>query len=183
MNINGLASEVGHDQKPENENPGALAGATGAVFEAGNFEAKQYGNTGASSNRKSGNIIARVMAPQHKQMSRLLGYSLLLGTSEAWQSFGYVAAVRLTTHERAFMAAVLLATLDLDMVEDIAATAVGAAGDPLPPFLGGMADARAWAEWASPAEIKAYGLACFEAMAPKDQAGFYRHISTVEVAA
>ena len=123
------------------------------------------------------------MAPQHKQMSRLLGYSLLLGTSEAWQSFGLMAAIRLTTQERAFMAAVLLATLDLDTVEDIAATAVDAVGGPLPPFLGGMEDARSWASWASRSELKAYALACFEAMAPKDQAAFYSHIGTVEVAA
>jgi hypothetical protein len=48
-----------------------------------NFKAEQYRNPGASSNRKSGNTIARVMALQHRQMSRLLGYSLLLDTPEA----------------------------------------------------------------------------------------------------
>lgn len=183
LKINGLASEVGHNTRPENENPGALAGATGAAFEVGDFKVEHYRNSGVSSNRKSGNIIARVMKPQHKQMSRMLGYSLLLGTSEAWQGFGLLAAVRLTEQERAYAAAVLLATLDLDIVEEIAATAVGAAGDPLPPFLGGMDDARSWALWASRSELKAYSLAAFEAMAPKDQAAFYTHIGTVEVAA
>lgn len=168
---------------PEKENPDALAGATGAAFEVGNFKTHSYRNPGASSNRKSGNIIARAMAPRHKQMSRLLGYSLLLGTSEAWQSFGLISATRLTVQERAFMVAVLLATLDPESVADIAATAVGAAGDPSPPFLGGMEDARSWASWASPSELKAYALACFEAMTPKDQAAFYSHIGTVEVAA
>lgn len=112
-------------------------------------------------------------------MARMLGYCLLLGDAEAWQGFGLVAAVRLNAQERAFMAAVLLATLDLDTVADISATAIGCAGDPLPPFLGGMEDARSWASWASPRELKAYALACFEAMPPKDQAAFFRHISNI----
>ncbi len=165
------------------ENPGALAGATGAACEAANFRVPYYGNAGGASNRKSGNLVARVMAPQHRQMSRLLGYSLLLGTTNAWHGFGLVAAARLTAHERAFMAAVLLATLDAETVEDIAATAVGAAGGPMPPFLGAMEGARSWASLASRAELKAYALACFEAMAPKDQAAFYSHIGMVEVPA
>ena len=56
-------------------------------------------------------------------------------------------------------------------------------GDPLPPFLGGMDDARFWASYATRQELNAFSLACFEAMAPQDHAAFFRHISDIEVAA
>ncbi|WP_199738002.1 hypothetical protein [Falsigemmobacter faecalis] len=181
--IEEFSTLANHSGDRKKENPGALAGATGAEYEVGNFKAKSYKKPDSASNLKSGNIVAQVMPPQYKQMSRMLGYSLLLGTANAWEGFGLLAAVRLTPQERAFMAAVLLATLDAGTVQDIAATAVNAAGDPLPSFLGGMEDARSWASWASRSELKAYALACFEAMDPKDQAAFYNHISTVEVAA
>ncbi|MTD99257.1 hypothetical protein GIY56_03030 [Paracoccus sp. YIM 132242] len=49
-------------------------------------------------------------------------------------------------------------------------------GDPLSPFMGIMASARDWASWASRAELKAYALACYEAMSGRDQAAFLGHI-------
>ena len=64
-----------------------------------------------------------------------------------------------------------------------AAASIGAAGAPLPPFLCGMDEARAWASFATSSEVKAYALAAFEAMRPKDQAAFFRLISEMEVAA
>ncbi|MFC3057857.1 hypothetical protein [Paenirhodobacter populi] len=134
-----------------------------------------------TSRRKSGNIISRAMAPRHKRMSRMLGYSLILGTSEAWQAFGLIAAARLSAGERAALAAVVLATLDHGEATSIAAAVIGAAGDPLPAFLGGMHDARNWSQWASAEELKAYALAAFEAMAPADQARFFHYIGSVAI--
>ncbi len=49
-------------------------------------------------------------------------------------------------------------------------------GDPLPPFIGIMASARDWAAWACRTELKAYALACYEAMSGHDQAAFLGHI-------
>lgn len=49
-------------------------------------------------------------------------------------------------------------------------------GDPLPPFMGIMASARDWAAWACRAELKAYALAAYEAMNPRDQAAFLGHL-------
>ena len=63
------------------------------------------------------------------------------------------------------------------------AASIGSAGAPLPPFLGGMDEARSWASYASRFELKAYALASFEAMSAKDQAAFFQHISEMEVAA
>lgn len=167
----------------KNENPGALAGATGADFEVGNFKGEPYRNPGVSSNRKSESALSRFMQARHKRMSRVLGYCLTLDTPEGWRDFSLIAMARMSPRERVSLAFAALNTLETDVAELTAAAVTGAAGDPLPAFLGGMEGARSWAAWASRSELKAYALACFEAMAPKDRAAFYRRIGTVEVAA
>ncbi|MFC3060375.1 hypothetical protein [Paenirhodobacter populi] len=116
-------------------------------------------------------------------MSRMLGYTLTLGTPDAWSDFRFVAVARMTKAERAMLACSALTSLDADTAAMTAAAAIGATGSPLPAFLGGMDDARSWASWASRNELKAYALAAFEAMTPKDQAAFFHHISNIEVAA
>lgn len=48
---------------------------------------------------------------------------------------------------------------------------------PLPsPYANLMAEAREWARIASTAQRKGYALACFEALAPADQAAFLSHV-------
>lgn len=116
-------------------------------------------------------------------MSRMLGYTLSIGEAEAWGGFSTVCRARLTVCERAGMAVAALRSLPDEYALETAAAALGSQCGPLPPFLGGMEDARFWASYATRQELKAYGLACFEAMAPQDQAAFFRHISTIEVAA
>ncbi|MDF3608326.1 hypothetical protein PE067_20570 [Paracoccus sp. DMF-8] len=44
------------------------------------------------------------------------------------------------------------------------------------PYANLMAEAREWARIASTAQRKGYALACFEALAPADQAAFLLHI-------
>ncbi|MFN3823584.1 MAG: hypothetical protein ACK4RN_06355 [Pseudorhodobacter sp.] len=132
---------------------------------------------------KSAYILSKYMKPDHKRMSRMLGYALTLGSPEAWQGFRRVAQVRMTEAERAMMAFFMLNTISRDHAESISGFALAAAGSPLPPFLGGMEDARTWANRATREELKAYALASFEAMTPQDQAAFFQHISTIEVAA
>lgn len=51
------------------------------------------------------------------------------------------------------------------------------AGMPIAAFDSVMAEARLWAEWATPVELKAYALASYEAMAARDQSGFLAHVS------
>ena len=134
--------------------------------------------------RKSGNsMFARLIKDQHKRMSRMLGYTLFISDPEAWGGFSTVCRARLTVFERAALAVAALRSLPDTYALDTAAAVMGAAGEPLPAFLGGMEDARSWASFATPSELKAYGLACFEAMAPRDKAAFFRQISTVEVTA
>ncbi|MDP2739055.1 MAG: hypothetical protein Q8O82_10255 [Pseudorhodobacter sp.] len=105
-------------------------------------------------------------------MCRMLGYCLTLETPDAWNGFSLVASLRLTPNERAALAFAALNSLEPDEAEMTAAAAIGSAGAPLPPFLGGMDEARFWASYANPAELKAYTLAAFEAMQAKDQAAF-----------
>lgn len=116
-------------------------------------------------------------------MSRMLGYTLHIGTPEAWQGFRRVAQVRMTEAERVMLAFFMLESLPSDNAELAAAAVIGCAGSPLPAFLGGMDDARTWAAWASRNELKSYALAAFEAMSAKDQAAFFQHIRAIEVAA
>lgn len=112
-----------------------------------------------------------------------MGYCLTLGTADAWAGFSFVAAVQLSEIERAALAFAALNSLEPEHAEIAAASAIGEADMPLPAFLGGMADARQWAELASRSERKAYALAAFEAMTPQDRAAFARHINSQETAA
>ncbi len=116
-------------------------------------------------------------------MSRALGYCLTLGTSDAWADFSALAVLRLSDEERAALAFAALCSLEPAHAERTAAAVIGEAGCPLPAFLSPMDDARFWASIAGRSELKAYVLASYEALSPKDQAAFFRHISEMEVAA
>ncbi len=134
-------------------------------------------------NRKRPANFSDFAKPEHKSLSRTLGYSLTLGTVEAWSTFAFVASARLSPMERGSIAAAALKSMPLDLATMAAAAVIGAAGDPLPAFLGGMDDARHWASMASRSERKAYALAAYEAMTAKDRAAFSRHITGKGVAA
>ncbi len=114
-------------------------------------------------------------------MSRLLGYCLTLGDISAWKAFAQVASVRLNTTERVSLAYATLNALTPQQAEQVASAALSASGAPLPAFLGGLHDARHWASLATKAELKAYALAAFEALSPREQTAFYRHISEVKL--
>lgn len=167
----------------EKKNLGALAGATEADCEVSHFKNEPYRKAPNPSNKKASGSLAKFIQPQHKRMSRMLGYCLTVEAPTAWHGFSFVAAARLSRFERVSLAFAALNAVDADDAEMTAAAVIGSAGDPLPCFLGGMEDARIWASWASRSELKAYALACFEAMTPKDQAAFFRHIGSVEVKA
>ncbi|WP_306043855.1 hypothetical protein [Mameliella sp. MMSF_3455] len=123
------------------------------------------------------------MPPAHKRMSKMLGYTLTLGTSDAWSGFSDVAAARLSNEERAALAFASLRSLHPDHAELTARAAIRAAGAPVPAFLGQMDEARSWAALASRAELKSYAAAAFDALSAADQTDFFRYISEVEIAA
>ena len=142
----------------------------------GHFQYQDICRTKGEHDTPKKSILSRHMQPAHKRMSRMLGYCLTLGTAEAWAGFSLVAAARLDAAERAALGFATLNSLDAEQARMTAAASLGAAGDPLPPFLGGMEDAAQWAEWASPAELDAYCLAAFRRMAPDRQAAFLRFV-------
>ena len=112
----------------------------------------------------------------------MLGYCLTDGSADAWSSFSYVAAVRLSVMERVALAFSALNSLDLDIAELTAAASIGSAGAPLPPFLGGIEEARSWASIANRSELKTHALAAYEAMNARDQIAFFQHLSEMEIA-
>ncbi|KPP85802.1 MAG: hypothetical protein HLUCCO07_01765 [Rhodobacteraceae bacterium HLUCCO07] len=137
----------------------------------------------ALSNAKSRPNRGKFMKPAHKRMARILGYALTLGDHQGWEAFSALAQARMTDQERAALAWAALKSLDPDQAEMTAAAVLGSADAPLPPFLGGMEEARSWASYANRSELKAYALATYEALGPSDQAAFHRHINERKVAA
>ncbi len=51
-----------------------------------------------------------------------------------------------------------------------------APGHPIPNPYALMAEARDWASWADRDELKAYALACFDALSADDQSAFLAHV-------
>ncbi|WP_211037729.1 hypothetical protein [Leisingera sp. HS039] len=128
--------------------------------------------------------LSKTMRPEHKRMSRVLGYCLTLADADSWASFSALAAARLSAEERGALALAALMSLDCsEQAVAVAETALSHAGSPLPPFLSPMDDARWWASFASLNERKAYALAAYEALPLKEQMAFRRHISEMEIAA
>ncbi|WP_201152207.1 hypothetical protein [Rhodovulum sulfidophilum] len=126
--------------------------------------------------KTSASATLKYASDAHQWAARLLAAALTLEDFGGW-------AARLTARERASLAYAALRSLEPEQAEMTAATVLRAAGAPMPPFLRGMEEARFWASLANRAELKAFALASFEAMAPHDQTAFLRHISEIEVAA
>ena len=115
-------NELDTSDAPENENPGALAGATGAETNASEDTSAAY----------------RMRAERATTLCR--------------------AIAACEPEDATFILSGVLAELS--------------AGAPPPALMGVMDEARTWADWASPIEIKAYALACFLRMPAKVQAEF-----------
>lgn len=90
---------------PENENPGALAGATGAI-------GKGSTSTKAVYSKRGGNAMSRHAKVRHKRVARMLGYALTAGDPVAWGGLSVVIGVRLTPVEVASIAFAALRALE-----------------------------------------------------------------------
>lgn len=130
--------------------------------------------------------LSQLIAAQHKRMARSLGFALTANTPCAWSYFASTAELALVLPERGALAFAALNSMPPEDAAEVVA-AVFAAWERLPPpipaFDTPLSDARTWASMAGLDELKAYALACFEAMPAKAQAAFYRHIQEIEVAA
>ena len=149
---------------PPNETPGALAGATGPDV---NSEPGQAHLTNTAKRRGKATSLSRLMKREHLKMTRMLGYTLVLGTVEAWQGLAFVAAVRLDVEERAALAWAALRSLDPEtraLTVEAAFEPESGAGMPIPPLTDFEDEAAFWADRAEPDELAAYAVAIHFAM-------------------
>jgi hypothetical protein len=103
-------------ENPEKQNPGALAGATGADSIGRGVRGKEYP-------KPIRGAMSRFALDRHKAMARTIGYALTIGDESGWQAFAAVAEARLTPQERAALAYAALMSLSPDhawMVADAA---------------------------------------------------------------
>jgi len=128
--------------------------------------------------KRGRSAISKFAKDSHKRAARGLGYALILGDAFGWKAVTAVWAARLTAKERASLAFSALASLDYDDAVLTARMCLGDASGPLPAFIGGMEEARFWAENATPIECKAYALAAYEALTKSQKSAFRLHIAS-----
>ena len=92
---------------PANENPGALAGASGAKSIEQAFKEEGYRKPGPSA-------MSQFAKDGHKRAARMLGYALTLDSADLWHGASAVWAARLTTNELASIAFAALRALEPD---------------------------------------------------------------------
>ncbi|MGR3292308.1 MAG: hypothetical protein ACU0C9_14130 [Paracoccaceae bacterium] len=120
--------------------------------------------------------MSRHIKPAYKRAARMLGFALTLGNYETWSATAAVWAVRLTAEERAALAWAGLKSLTHEQAAMVAETALGGAGMPQAAFLSDMDQAAFWADFATPSELDAYGLACFRNMRAGRQSDFLEFV-------
>lgn len=100
-----------------NENPGALAGATGAkdVFEATKLHVKNTPKRGV-------NAMSKWAKGKHKRVACMIGHALTLGTSQAWNTLLLVLAKHLTEKERVSLAWAALSVCTDDHAYEVASS-------------------------------------------------------------
>jgi hypothetical protein len=153
-----------------NENPGALAGATGAVFETSKAQQEEY-------TADADCAILQIVKGRKARAARALGFILEADLPDLWEGFAVVLKARLTEGERGLLAYSALRSLDPEPRELAFSAAHWGAldlGDEAPVPL--MRAARAWASDAGEDELKAFAAAAYEAMSPTAQVHFVGYL-------
>ena len=120
-------------------------------------------------------MTERLLTPEHRSVINMVGHALTLQNDlDVWHGLTLVLQARLSRFERGCLAAVVLDSVDDDPFWAILEALVPArcAGQPLPSFLDIEAEARWWADIASPVERRAWLTACFLRLPARDQKGF-----------
>jgi hypothetical protein len=95
-----------HDLTPENENPGALVGATGALSIGQKIKSQEHRKPGRSAMSLYGK-------DRHKRAAKMLGYALTLDDDPTiWTTTSAIWARRLTSTEFASIAYAALSALE-----------------------------------------------------------------------
>ena len=120
--------------------------------------------------------FSKLMKRPHLGATRMLGYALTVHDYETWEAASAVWQARLTVDENGALAWAALRALDEGSAVEVAQTAIGGAGCPLPPFKSPMDEAEDWTRIASDQELDAYALACCRAMKPERRAAFLAYL-------
>ena len=96
---------VSPDLTPTNENPGALAGASGADLHTIGIVSKAYSKPGASA-------MSLYCKDAHKRACRMLGYALTLNDPATWHQAAAIFNRRLDRMELASVAFAALSAME-----------------------------------------------------------------------
>ncbi len=120
-------------------------------------------------------MISKHLKPGHRSVANMVGHALTPENDvEVWCSLIAILEARISSSECGCLAATTLAAADDDQFWSIIEAAVPArlAGQPLPMFLDLDAEARWWADLASPGELRAWLMACFVRLPEREQTSF-----------
>ena len=118
--------------------------------------------------------LRKYMPDAYKSVSRLVGYTLLLGAdADNGHGLTRVLTERLTSQERAAMAWAVLRSLTPEQIVDVAqAVLPEGSSAPIAPLFNHMDEAAHWSDMAEPSAHEAYCLSIFNAMPAPRQAAF-----------
>lgn len=119
------------------------------------------------------------MDSAHKSAGRYVSIALISGKTEHWLQLKTILRGLLTPRERAALAFAVMRSLSEDNRTKVAFNAIPEwteFGSPLPTFLDVADDAKWWTGNASPKEIEAYLLSCFNALERHRQIEFGQYI-------
>jgi hypothetical protein len=118
--------------------------------------------------------LSKYMPDAYKRVSRMIGYTLLLGGDlNNWHNLTVVLTARLTPKERGAMAWAVLRSLTPEQVVTVAETVLPKGSSaPIAPLFNHVDEAAFWADMAEPEELEAYCLASFNAMPAPRKAAF-----------
>lgn len=143
------------------ENPGELAGSTGANTQKSGMPTT-YSDGGAAATPKPGHaLIGEAVIEALGE----LGADRIAALSTVMQVF-------LTRREIGGLAWAFVRALDAEDAEAVFEAVHGGAGAPLPPFGEIAFDAEHWASGATEDELRAYAVAIFRAMSGADRRAF-----------
>ena len=121
------------------------------------------------------------MDDAHRRVGRYVSVSLIVGEAQHWIYLKTILRGLLTPRERAALAFAAMRSLDENDRIKVAITSIpewAEFGSPLPTFLHIADGAKCWAANASPKEIEAYLLACFNAIQRHRQIEIGQYIQT-----
>lgn len=112
------------------------------------------------------------MRPPDELATDAIAHGFASHTSAAWSAAVPVLLDSLDCERRMALAIAAMAACDPDDLDEIVTAISSGAGSPVPPFEAVMSEAMFWADLASRDELKAYAVATFLRMQPRDQSAF-----------